>query len=257
MPFVHPPRCLKWEPLGAAGAELAALYAARYAAGPAPTVAERDIALTPVIVSNHISYLDGMVLAALFGAPKIVAHEGSRRTPIIGKLMEEMDTIFGLLDFRKGAFAAGAPVRPVLIVYTGAFDPASTTYRMTADGPVECSDKEWATEIMGHFIHSLHVRVLPPYLPTDAERADPAAYARGCCERMRAELARVRDELHRGSWQIGDELRIAARRISTGMVGALGDKMAIFLRTGTGDSGTGGDAAGRAPPPAAAGGRLT
>merc|ERR1719444_543975 len=36
---------------------------------------EDDMKVTPIIVSNHVSYLDGLVLAALFHAPRIVAKQ--------------------------------------------------------------------------------------------------------------------------------------------------------------------------------------
>merc|ERR1711877_98200 len=45
-----------------------------------------------------------------------------------------------LLTFRKGAFIPGMPVRPVIIVYTGQWDPATTNYVATERGPEEFSD---------------------------------------------------------------------------------------------------------------------
>merc|ERR1711920_761756 len=55
---------------------------------------DNDMSLTPIIVSNHTSYLDGAILAVVFGAPKIVAKAGARKAPIFGKLMEEMEVVF-------------------------------------------------------------------------------------------------------------------------------------------------------------------
>merc|ERR1712187_775429 len=226
----------------------------------------KDMALTPILVSNHTSYLDGPILAAIFGAPKIVAMSGARKVPVVGKLMEEMDVVFvdrrdsdsrratleaitdhsetwkpgsrpllvfpegrvsngeSLLPFKKGSFASGVPVRPVIIAYTGNFDPACTTYRMSTDGPVETSDLEWATQFMGHFIHSVHVRVLPPYLPSDAEQADPSLYAKNCRDYMAAELARVKGELRRNSW------KEAAGRSEGGLGYNFGDVGRVALR---------------------------
>jgi len=207
-----------------------------------PVVAD-DMTITPIIVSNHISYLDGPVLAALFKAPKIVAKATTREVPVFGKLMEEMEVVFvdreqsnsrqatldaidrhckewapgrrpllifpegtttngeGLLDFKRGAFVSGAPVRPVVIVYTGQFDPASTNYKSTEKGLEATSDVEWAAQFMGHYVHSMHVRVLPPYLPSADERADSELYARNVHLIMVKELERVREELFQHSWK--------------------------------------------------------
>lgn len=223
---------LRYEPLGEKGKALAEFYGV-------PELSEGDIRQTAVLVSNHICYLDGIVLAALFRAPRIIAMEGSRGTPVLGKLMEEMDVIFvergssdsrqktldgisshcsgwkpgckpllifpegtttngeGLVEFRKGAFVAGIPVRPVIIVYTGQWNPATTNYVQTGEASeVEAfSDQEWGMQFLGHFIHSMHVRVLPPYVPTPEEQADAGLYARNCREYMQVELKRVRAEL--------------------------------------------------------------
>eukprot|EP00931_Biecheleriopsis_adriatica_P122938 TRINITY_DN97995_c0_g1_i1.p1 TRINITY_DN97995_c0_g1~~TRINITY_DN97995_c0_g1_i1.p1 ORF type:complete len:413 (+),score=67.87 TRINITY_DN97995_c0_g1_i1:49-1287(+) len=202
-----------------------------------------DMSLTPVIVSNHICYLDGMVLAAVFGAPKVVAMAGSKKVPVAGKLMEEMDVIFvergdknsrqatldaieghcsswqpgqrpllifpegkttngeGVIDFKKGAFVAGKPVRPVLIVWTGQFDPATTTYVETQGRTRETSDAEWGMQMMGQFVHSLHVRVLAPYIPSEEEIGDAELYARNCQSYMADALKRVRAELTQKSWK--------------------------------------------------------
>merc|ERR1719203_722051 len=82
----------------------------------------------------------------------------------------------GLIDFKKGAFVSGRPVRPVLIVYTGPFDPATTSYTMSETGDISAfSHAEWAAQMVGHFKHSCEVRVLPPYLPSEEEQQDPGA----------------------------------------------------------------------------------
>jgi 1-acyl-sn-glycerol-3-phosphate acyltransferase len=203
---------------------------------------EKDMSLTPIIIANHISYMDGGILAAEFAAPKIIAKSGARDVPILGKLMEEMETVFvdrssqdsrqatleaitkhceswtpgsrallmfpegtttngeSIIEFKKGAFAPGLPVRPVLLVYTGQWDPASTKYKDTSAGIRRTSDAEWSSEFLGHFVHSVHVRVLPPYMPGEDEVADCNLFARNCRAYMATELARVRDELRQQSW---------------------------------------------------------
>jgi 1-acyl-sn-glycerol-3-phosphate acyltransferase len=230
---------------------------------------ESSMSLTPIIVANHVSYLDGMILAALFGAPKIVAKAEARNTPIMGKLLEEMETVFvdrgsensrqttlnaieehcrawvegsrpllifpegtttngeSPLQFKKGAFAPGVPVRPVLLVYTGHWDPSNTSHRETASGIEETSDGEWAKEFLGNFLHQLHVRVLPAYIPSDSEAANPELYAQNCHDYMSRELARVKVELHNNSWKevsgrthgglgykFGDVTRMVVRKLT-------------------------------------------
>jgi len=168
---------------------------------------------------------------------------GTRKIPMVGQMMEEMDAVFvdrddinsrqatldairehcsewkpgdrpmlifpegttsngeGLLDFRKGAFLSGVPVRPVILVYTGRWHPASTTYREGNDGLQEISDSEWAKQFLGHALHQLHVRVLAPYEPNEAERSDPQLYAQNCRAHMEAAHKRIHDELHSISWK--------------------------------------------------------
>merc|ERR1712224_228643 len=54
---------------------------------------------------------------------------------------------------------------------------------------------------LGSGIISVHVRVLPPYIPKEEEKADANLYARNCHSYMAAELIRVRTELYHESWQ--------------------------------------------------------
>jgi 1-acyl-sn-glycerol-3-phosphate acyltransferase len=226
-----------------------------------------DTRLTPFIISNHTSYLDGLILAACLGYPRVVAMSGSRKVPVVGKMMEEMECVFVdrsssdsrkatldamtshaadwmpgsrpmlvfpegttsngevLLPFKKGAFTAGVPVRPVILVYTGQWDPASTSYKATDHGPERISDKEWLAQFAGNWVHSVHVRVLPPYSPSEEERRDADLFASNCRAHMAAELSRVRQEVEDASWKqaagrergglgykFGDESRVAARR---------------------------------------------
>lgn len=83
----------------------------------------------------------------------------------------------GLLEFRKGAFVPGVPVRPAVLCYTGSWDPANTSYRET-DGKIQAiEDTEWAEQFLGHMMHSVQIRVLPPYVPSEEEKADPLVFA--------------------------------------------------------------------------------
>jgi lysophosphatidylcholine acyltransferase/lyso-PAF acetyltransferase len=69
-----------------------------------------------------------------------------------------------LLKFRSGAFVAKEPVQPVAVRWP--------------------SDAGWCNSLSGHFFHlltrwfmCLEVIILPPYVPSTEERADPKLYA--------------------------------------------------------------------------------
>jgi len=229
----------------------------------------QNLRMAPIIVANHISYIDGMVLAAVLGAPRIVAMKGTSQVPLLGQLAKEIDVIFvdredkdarkntvnaikdhtkdwepgdralllfpegttsngrGLRPFKVGAFIPGVPVRPVLIAYDSTWDPASVQYRENAKGEVEeLKDSAWAWQFLGHAVHSLKIRVLPPYVPNETEQADPEVYANGVNTYMTAELRTFRQEVEDTSWKtasgrssgglgytFGDEWRCALKRL--------------------------------------------
>lgn len=181
---------------------------------------KEDIRLTPILVANHVCYLDGMVLAGIFGAPKVIAMAGTLQTPVLGTFASEIGVIEvdrrskdsrsatmeaitkhadswtegrrplllfpegttsngdSMLDFKRGAFVPGKPVRPMVIVYTGSWHPANVNFKVSKGGGLEATnDAEWYKEFMGHLIHSLQVEVLPPYIPSEEEVNDPDLYA--------------------------------------------------------------------------------
>lgn len=53
-----------------------------------------DMTKTPFLVSNHISYLDGPILATELGYPKVVSKAEVRNIPAIGQYMDDMGTIW-------------------------------------------------------------------------------------------------------------------------------------------------------------------
>jgi len=210
-----------------------------------------DMKQTPLIVANHMCYLDGMVLAAFFGAPKVLAMEGTLKTPLIGHFAEEIGVIEvnrtdkasrtatmeaivdhvkqwtpgsrplllfpegttsngdAILQFKKGAFVPGAPVRPVVLTYTGSWHPANTNFKTSSSGELEqTGDLEWCEQFLGHLIHSMQVRVLCPYLPNEQEQTDAQLYANNvqvimseAYERLRTDADRRREEREQNSWQ--------------------------------------------------------
>lgn len=211
--------------------------------GTTPSAADQDIRQAPLLIANHTSYLDGLILAACLDFPRVVAMSGTRKVPVVGRLMEEMDCVFvdrsssasrkntqeaisqhceswtpgsrpllifpeatttngeTVKELKHGAFNAGMPVRPAILVYTGQWDPASTTFKATDSGLQKLSDAEWAAQFVGNWVHSVHVRVLAPYMPSPEEKQDPALYSHNCREYMAAALARVRKELQDASWK--------------------------------------------------------
>merc|ERR1712007_276889 len=52
-----------------------------------------DMRQTPLIVANHICYIDGFILAHLCGAPKVVCIPGTLNTPVIGTFASEIGAI--------------------------------------------------------------------------------------------------------------------------------------------------------------------
>lgn len=73
-----------------------------------------------------------------------------------------------LLQFRTGAFIPGLPVLPVILKYNWRhFNTAWTNI-----------DERWHTvRMLCQFVNHVEVEVLPPYIPSPAEQADPALYA--------------------------------------------------------------------------------
>jgi len=203
-----------------------------------------DMRQTPLIVCNHMSYIDGFVLAAVFGAPKIIAMHGTKQTPLVGQFAEDIGVIEvdradkssrrataqaiedhvkqwtpgqrplllfpegttsngdAILPFKKGAFLFGAPVRPAVITYTGSWHPANTNFKANKHGELEpTGDAEWANQFLGHLVHSLQVKVLPPYHPQELERTDAQVYANNVHVVMSAAYERLRtDHEQQESW---------------------------------------------------------
>lgn len=130
-----------------------------------------------------------------------------------------------LAPFKKGAFVSGRPVRPVILVYTGHFDPANPTFKETNDGLKKISNAEWCAKFMGTLVHSLHVRILPPYWPTAAEASNPALYASNVEKFMAEALVRIRSEVYQKSW------KAAAGRTHGGAMYQFGDLTRMTIRS--------------------------
>ncbi|OLP93026.1 Lysophospholipid acyltransferase LPEAT1 [Symbiodinium microadriaticum] len=85
----------------------------------------------------------------------------------------------GIKDFKHGAFLPGVPVRPVLIKYTGDWDPSNVSFR-DAKGemkPAEAyGDRQWVEQFLGHMLHSCTVLICKPYTPSEEEQANPELF---------------------------------------------------------------------------------
>lgn len=206
-------------------------------------VRPENMNLTPLITPNHTSYLDGPIMATLWGTPRFVAKADCKNIPMIGSIMHDAEVVFvdrgsqnsrqatkdaieehcsswkpgkkplaifpegtttngeSLLPFKQGAFSSGQPVRPVVILFTGTFNPGVTSYKRTQTGVQKTSDAEWATAFFGHMVHGCHIRVLQPYIPSKEERERPSLYARNVREVVLRELNVTRSEMTAKSWK--------------------------------------------------------
>lgn len=85
-----------------------------------------------------------------------------------------------LLKFRRGAFASGHPVCPILLAYPHrAFNPA---WGIVPSTPLH------VYRLLAQPLNRATIQVLPTYFPSQKERADPAAYAAGVRQAMAAAL---------------------------------------------------------------------
>lgn len=100
-----------------------------------------------------------------------------------------------LLPFKKGPFYPAKPVRPIVIYYTGNWHPANVNFKTSTNGEIEpTSDSEWYEQFLGHMLHSLQIKVLPPYVPNVVERADPGIFMNNVREVMRKAYLELKEE---------------------------------------------------------------
>ena len=53
-----------------------------------------DLASSPFIICNHISYIDGPILATELNYPKIMAKSGMKTAPVVGPWMDDLGCIW-------------------------------------------------------------------------------------------------------------------------------------------------------------------
>ena len=182
-----------------------------------------------IFVGNHISFIEPIILLYLTGGSPVSAAENARY-PLVGAyiralqavlvdrsaaggaaneqardkirrrasdprfpqliLMPEGTTSNGtaVITFKQGAFTPGLPVQPVSIRYIFKhFDPS-----WVSAGP---SQYTLLLRCLLTVFNRVEVNFLPPYAPSDAERADPALYAANVQRSIAASLG-VRTTQH-------------------------------------------------------------
>lgn len=166
----------------------------------------------PIIVANHGSWADPVVLLWAYACPSFIAREVTRHIPFIGGRTEQIGCVFVsrtesnkeanvqvmkqinkfvgewpsartplvifpegtttnskvMLEFKLGAFTAGAPVQPVLLTY----EPGHFIN-------MEQGHVAWIVfTLLGTLSrHKIKIEYLPVYRPSKEEKANPRLYA--------------------------------------------------------------------------------
>eukprot|EP00927_Polykrikos_kofoidii_P034195 TRINITY_DN29031_c0_g1_i1.p1 TRINITY_DN29031_c0_g1~~TRINITY_DN29031_c0_g1_i1.p1 ORF type:complete len:664 (-),score=106.19 TRINITY_DN29031_c0_g1_i1:229-2220(-) len=217
----------------------------------------------PLIVANHVSYIDGVLLPVVLNMPRMVSKAEVQDWPFFGTAGKCLDYIWvergskssrkkalqaicehsrlwkpanrplalfpegttssgaSMLEFRVGAFVAGKPVRPVLIKYTGRWDPSNPDFREAGSGSDEesvsssanqritsYSEGDWCAQFVGHLDNTCVVLVCRRYDPSPEEKADARLFA----DNVRAHMLQRLEELNGVFAERGDPgLRADAR----------------------------------------------
>lgn len=74
-----------------------------------------------------------------------------------------------LVQFRTGVFVSGQPVQPVVLRFPNRYTDVSWVQSIPA----------YVFKLLTRWVHFAEVLILPIYVPSDAERADPRLYADG------------------------------------------------------------------------------
>lgn len=161
----------------------------------------------PLTVSNHVNIFDALIYTYLYGLSPVGIKE-TASAPVMGAVSRALQTVYVdrldknsttyvkaeiarraapgsgfpgilifpegtckdvtcLVRFKTGPFNPGRPIRPVTIRYPYKFfNPAWS---------VKGFHRQW--RVLTQFINFVKVEELPIYYPTEAEKADPIAFA--------------------------------------------------------------------------------
>lgn len=167
---------------------------------------KRDLLKPVCIVSNHVSWMDGLVHAALFQPSFVVkasilkwpffrwaaitqptvvnrSSGGRSTTELVESINARINkpsmppiTVFaegtttnglGMIEFKAGAFVAGKPVQPVVLHYTNKVSIAWDT----------CSAQYVFFRTLTQLVSIVKVHILEPYEPDSDEKANPQLFA--------------------------------------------------------------------------------
>ncbi|CAE7527457.1 lpcat1 [Symbiodinium sp. CCMP2592] len=136
----------------------------------------------------------------------------------------------GIKDFKHGAFLPGVPVRPVLIKYTGDWDPSNVSFR-DAQGemkPAEAyGDRQWLEQFLGHMLHSCTVLICKPYTPSEEEKANPELFKANVHKLMSERLNELNDYTERQRESKGAGIPKGLKQVG----GALFGNVEAFLQS--------------------------
>jgi lysophosphatidylcholine acyltransferase/lyso-PAF acetyltransferase len=167
-------------------------------------------------VFNHVSYLDGLVVAAAANAPATLAKASLAAAPFLGRWTRAMQMTVvdrsrgggtvaalaahaadarrppvavapegttkparGLLAFRTGAFVGGRPVLPIVLDYRAEAGCVNPGWGVTRAAWLHLLRLQAAGRVR------VTATVLPLFVPTAEQAGDPRAYA----EAVRREMA--------------------------------------------------------------------
>jgi len=95
--------------------------------------------------------------------------------------------------FMKGAFIAGKPIQPIVVMYTGGWKPYNPKYWKRMNGEVtRYGDMDWGLGFLGCAYIPITITTLPVYHPNEEEKKDPELYADNVYEIIRQQYDKDR-----------------------------------------------------------------
>lgn len=183
--------------------------------------------LQRIVVSNHISFVDGVFLYYLL-EPSIAMKAELAHIPLVGRVIQMTEPILierttsegrqrakqeisdrvgdaqappllifpegttsnqkFLTKFKVGSFASGTPCQPIVLRYPYRHFDVSWTPTVSA--------MHLVLRMLCQVYNNMQVEILPPYFPSTAEQSDAEEYAEGVRRAMAAALGDVQCTNH-------------------------------------------------------------